>query len=98
MEYVGDSQTQTFLFLVSFHSFLSGFALGAFFIGWIIVLYDTKISKLFGIYGIIGPPSMLFAFLYTMEALWEWILLFSILLWIIPLVFIIMQKTELRLK
>ncbi len=81
----------------SFFSF-TGFALGAFFIGWIIVLYDTKIPKLFGIYGIIGPPSMLFAFLYTMEALWEWILLFSILLWIIPLVFMIMQKSELRPK
>lgn len=83
--------------IFSFFSF-TGFALGAFFIGWIIVLYDTKISKLFGIYGIIGPSSMLFAFLYTMEALWEWILLFSILLWIIPLVFMIMHKSELRLK
>ena len=36
----------------SFFSF-SGFAFGAFFIGWIIVLYDMKIPKLFGIYGII---------------------------------------------
>ncbi|MCK4687281.1 MAG: DUF998 domain-containing protein [Candidatus Lokiarchaeota archaeon] len=81
----------------SFFSF-TGFALGAFFIGWIIVLYDTKIPKLFGIYGIIGPPIMLFAFLFTMEALWEWILLFSILLWIIPLVFMIFRKSELRPK
>jgi len=79
----------------SFFSF-TGFAFGAFFIGWIIVLYNTNIPKLFGIYGIIGPPSMLFTFLFTMEALWEWILLFSILLWIIPLVFMIMRKPELR--
>jgi len=87
------------LYFASFHdvfSFFSftGFALGAFFIGWIIVLYETKISKLFGIYGIFGPISMLFAFLYTMEALWEWILLFSILLWIIPLVLLILRKSE----
>ena len=75
----------------SFFSF-TGFALGAFFIGWIIVLYETNLPKLFGIYGIIGPVSMLFTFLYTMEALWEWILLFSILLWIIPLVFLILRK------
>jgi uncharacterized membrane protein len=78
----------------SFFSF-AGFALGAFFIGWIIVLYDTKISKLFGIYGIIGPIAMFFAFLLTMEALWEWILLFSILLWIIPLSLMMMLKKEL---
>ncbi|MFX1567076.1 MAG: DUF998 domain-containing protein [Promethearchaeota archaeon] len=79
----------------SFFSF-TGFALGAFFIGWIVLLYDTKIPKLFGIYGIIGPVSILFAFLYTMEALWEWILLFSILLWIIPLVFLMLRKSELK--
>ncbi len=83
----------TFHDVFSFFSF-TGFALGAFFIGWIIVLYDTKLPKLFGIYGIIGPPSMLFVFLFTMEALWEWILLFSILLWIIPLVFLILRKSE----
>jgi hypothetical protein len=85
----------------SFHDFFSffsfaGFAFGAFFIGWIIVLYDVKIPKLFGIYGIIAPSSMLFAFLFTMEALWEWILLFSIFLWIIPLTLMIMLKPELR--
>lgn len=91
------------LYFASYHDVFSfftftGFALAAFFIGWIIVLYDTKVPKLFGIYGIIGPPSMLFAFLYTIEALWEWILLFSILLWIIPLVFMILLKTDLRIK
>ncbi|MFX1316964.1 MAG: hypothetical protein ACFE9T_13970, partial [Promethearchaeota archaeon] len=32
----------------SFFSF-AGFALGAFFIGWIIVLYDMKINKIFGV-------------------------------------------------
>ncbi|MFW9968902.1 MAG: DUF998 domain-containing protein [Candidatus Odinarchaeota archaeon] len=79
----------------SFFSF-AGFAGAAFFIGWIIVLYNTKIPKFFGIYGIIGPPSMLLTFLFTMEALWEWILLFSILFWIIPLTLMIIQKPELR--
>jgi hypothetical protein len=83
--------------VVSFFAF-TGFAFGAFFLGWIIVLYDTKIPKIFGIYGIIGPSTMLFVFLYTMEALWEWILLFSILLWIIPLIFMIFRIPELRLK
>ena len=81
--------------VVSFFSF-TGFAFGAFFIGWIVVLYNTKIPKIFGIYGIIGPPTMLIIFLYAMEALWEWILFFSILLWIIPLIFMILRMSELR--
>ncbi|MFW9827395.1 MAG: hypothetical protein ACFFEY_07390, partial [Candidatus Thorarchaeota archaeon] len=83
--------------VVSFFAF-TGFAFGAFFIGWIIVLYDTKMPKLFGVYGIIGPPTMLFIFLYTMEALWEWLLLFSILLWIMPLIFMVLRIPELRLR
>ena len=54
--------------------------------------------KLLGIYGIIGLPGMLFAFLFTMEALWEWILLFSILLWIISLVFLVLRKSDIKTK
>ncbi|MFX0043928.1 MAG: hypothetical protein ACFE8L_13530 [Candidatus Hodarchaeota archaeon] len=77
----------------SFFSF-AGFSLGAFFIGWIVVLYDTKINKIFGIYGIFCPITMLILFLVTMEAFWEWMLLFSILLWIIPLALTIFLKSE----
>lgn len=77
--------------IVSFFAF-GGFSLGAFFLGWLILLYKTKISKILGIYGIIGPISMFFAFLLTMEPLIEWGLLFSILIWIIPLCLLLMQK------
>lgn len=80
--------------VVSFFAF-GGFALGAFFIGWIVVLYDAKIPKILGIYGIIGPLTMFIIFLVTMEPLIEWFLLFSILIWIIPLCLIIMLKPEL---
>ncbi len=78
----------------SFFAF-AGFTFGAFFIGWIIFLYDTKIPKLFGIYGIVGPFTTLVIFLLTMEPLAEWILLFSILLWIIPLSLMVFLKREL---
>ncbi len=80
--------------VVSFFAF-GGFALAAFFLGWIIVLYDTKIPKILGIYGVIGPLAMFIIFLITMEPLIKWCLLFSILIWIIPLCLIIMLKPEL---
>ena len=79
--------------VVSFLAF-GGFSLGAFFVGWIVVLYNVKIPKIFGIYGIIGPLTMFIAFLITMDPLIEWCLLFSILVWIIPLCLMLMLKPE----
>lgn len=73
-----------------------GFTLGAFFMGWTIVLYDTKIPKLLGIYGIIGPLTIIFIFLLINNPLWEWLLLFSILAWIVPLSLIVFTKEELK--
>ncbi len=83
--------------IVSFFAF-GGFSLGAFFLGWLVLLYNTKIPKILGIYGIIVPISMFFAFLLTMEPLIEWCLLFSILIWIMPLCLLVMQKPELDPK
>lgn len=73
-----------------------GFTLGAFFMGWTILLYDTKISKALGLYGIIGPLTTIFIFLLINNPLWEWLLLFSILAWIIPLSLIVFNKEELK--
>lgn len=73
-----------------------GFTLGAFFMGWTIVLYDTKIPKLLGLYGIIGPLTTIIIFLLISNPLWEWILLFSILAWIIPLSLIVFGNEELK--
>ncbi len=73
-----------------------GFTLGAFFMGWVIVLYDTKIPKLLGIYGIVGPLTTIIIFLLINNPLWEWLLLFSILAWIIPLSLIVFNKQELK--
>jgi len=73
-----------------------GFTLGAFFMGWTIVLYETKIPKLLGLYGIIGPFTTIIIFLLISNPLWEWILLFSILAWISPLSLIVFHKEELK--
>ena len=72
-----------------------GFTFGAFFMGWLIVLYDTKIPKLLGIYGIFGPLIVSILNLIDSTPLLEWLLLFSILIWIIPLSLIVLLKPEL---
>jgi hypothetical protein len=73
-----------------------GFTLGAFFMGWLIVLYNTKIPKILGVYGIFGPLIVAIVNLIDSTPLLEWILLFSILFWIIPLSLIIFSKRELN--
>ncbi len=72
-----------------------GFTLGAFFMGWLIVLYDTKIPKILGIYGIFGPLTVSILNLIDSTPLLEWMLLFSILIWIISLSLIVLIKPEL---
>ena len=72
-----------------------GFTLGALFMGILIVLYDTKIPKILGIYGIFGPLIVAILNLIDSTPLLEWILLFSILVWIIPLSLIVLMKPEL---
>lgn len=62
-----------------------GFTFGAFFMGWLIVLYDTKIPKILGVYGIFGPLIVSILNLIDSTPLLEWMLLFSILIWVIPL-------------
>lgn len=68
-----------------------GFTFAAFLMGLIILFYDTPIPKHLGIYGIFGPTSAIILFLIISQMgsflapFFEWMLLFSILLWIIPL-------------
>jgi hypothetical protein len=71
-----------------------GFTFGAFFMGLLIVLYKTKIPKVLGIYGILGPLITIIINLIESTPLLEWMLLFSILLWVIPLLLIVFSKQE----
>lgn len=72
-----------------------GFTFAAFFMGWLIVLYDTKIPKILGVYGILGPLTVSITNLIDSTPLLEWMLLFSILIWVIPLSLIVLVKPEL---
>ena len=83
--------------LMSYLAF-GGFTFGAFFMGWLIVLYDTKIPKTLGIYGIFGPLTISVLNLIDSTPLLEWLLLFSILIWVIPLAFIAVSKSDLLLR
>ena len=71
-----------------------GFTFGAFFMGWLIILYEVKIPKVLGIYGIFGPLTVAILNLIDSTPLLEWMLLFSILIWIIPLSLIVLLKPE----
>jgi hypothetical membrane protein len=74
-----------------------GFTFGAFFMGWLIVLYNTKIPKILGIYGIFGPLTISIVNLIESTPLLEWLLLFSILIWLIPLSIVVLSKPELSI-
>jgi len=67
-----------------------GFTLSAICYGLIITCYETKIPKALGVYGIFGPAIVMILNAFGMPLL-EWMLLFSILAWIIPLSLIIMH-------
>ncbi len=62
-----------------------GFAINAFLTGWFALLYKTRIPKALGLYGVIGPITMIILFIVIGNPLFEWLLLFSILAWVIPL-------------
>ncbi|MGQ4876829.1 MAG: hypothetical protein ACP6IY_22415 [Promethearchaeia archaeon] len=82
------------LHMISSGLAFGGFVFSAFFFGLIIILYDVKISKYIGLYGVVGPFITLilyniitYSLNHELGPLMEWILLFSILLWLIPLLF-----------
>ncbi len=60
-----------------------------------LALYNTKIPKILGIYGIFGPLTVAILNLIEGTELLEWMLLFSILGWIIPLSLIVLMKSDL---
>jgi len=79
-----------------------GYAGAGWFFGLIILLYDTKIPKLLGLYGMVGPLTFIIAtgaiFLLApvLLPLFEWLVLFSILVWIILLAYVIISNEELH--
>jgi len=68
-----------------------GFVFGSIFYGVLILFYKTEIPRLLGLYMSIGPFASMLLINYDFTPLYEWIMLFGLLLWIIP-VFLILLK------
>lgn len=78
-----------------------GLAFAGLFFGFLIVLYRTLIPKALGVYMMFIPPIPGVLFILGADPsrpFWEWMLLFSLFLWIIPvgLLIIIHAKEELK--
>jgi len=94
------SEDRNYFNLHSYTSALAfgGFTLAAMLMGFLILFYDTGIPKPLGVYGVFGPSSALILFLIInqmgsfLAPYFEWMLLFSILIWIIPLSIIVFHE------
>jgi len=63
-----------------------GFAMTGFFYGLLIVFFDTIVPKLLGVYMIFAPSIIaVILFSFGFQPIHEWIMLLSLLTWIIPL-------------
>ncbi|MFO8019671.1 MAG: hypothetical protein R6U96_13680 [Promethearchaeia archaeon] len=90
------SEDRNFFNLHVFTSSLAfgGFTFAAFFFGLMVILYIRDIPNWLGLYGVIGPMTVIILFGIFGGPLFEWLLLFSILAWIIPLSIYIMRNEE----
>jgi len=71
-----------------------GFVLWSFIIGMCIILCSSKVPKKLGWYGVIGPLTTLILFWLFKNPLWEWLLLFSILAFVIPMGFFSLKQSR----
>lgn len=89
--------------LVSGAFAFGGFIIGIIFYSIIILLYDTKIPKLVGVYGIIGPSSIvvtiviIFLVFSSFFVIFEWILILAIMLWMVSVAIIVHFRKELQI-
>ncbi|TFG04150.1 MAG: hypothetical protein EU539_11400 [Promethearchaeota archaeon] len=83
----------TALGLHMFFSYIvfSGLVFSSVFYGLLITFYKTEIPKIIGIYAIFVPFIVAYLALQFFNPLFEWILLFSLLIWMFP-VFLIFAK------
>ena len=74
------------------HNIATGFTFGgliatAAFFGVSLSLHNSKRSKIFGYFGALIPGMMLFGWGFFKNAIFEWLMLFSVLLFLIPMAF-----------
>ena len=69
-----------------------GIISGGFFTGLAILLYPKVISRVLGIYMIFIPPIPFFLLMFgqpPLSPIYEWIMVFSIFIWLFPMIIII---------
>ena len=74
------------------HNVATGFAFGGLiatvaFFGVSLILYQSTKTKMVGFFGLIIPGIMLFGWWFFQRAIFEWMMLFSVLIFLIPMAF-----------
>ena len=86
-----DRTTSLGLHFLFSHVVFSGIVFSSLFYGLLILFYKTEIPRLLGLYMIIFPFTSGVLMLMYYTPFYEWIMLFSLLIWMIP-VFLILLK------
>ncbi|MBD3337559.1 MAG: DUF998 domain-containing protein [Candidatus Lokiarchaeota archaeon] len=72
----------------------SGFILSSVILGLLVIFYETGVPKLVGFYMLLVPIITGVNFIVDDSPINEWIMLFSIMLWIIPVYLILLKKLK----
>lgn len=86
-----DRTTSLGLHFLFSHVVFSGIVFSSLFYGLLILFYKTEIPRLLGLYMIIFPFTSGVLMLIHYTPIYEWLMLFSLLIWMIP-VFLILLK------
>jgi hypothetical membrane protein len=94
-----DRTTALHLHLFFTYVTFGGFAIVSLFFGLAITFYPTLFPRLFGLYMIILPPIACVIFFTTFIQFSEWMLMFSIMVWLVPFAIILLRhlNKEIRL-
>ena len=69
-----------------------GLIMGTFFYGLLILFYKTEIPQLLGLYMVVVPFITGIIFLITYIPFWEWMMLFTIMIWMVPVNFLLFKN------
>ncbi len=79
-----DRSTPLGLHFLFSHVVFGGLILSSFFYGLLILFYKTEIPRIMGVYMTIVPFTAGVIFIFHYTPIYEWIMLFSLLIWMIP--------------
>lgn len=82
-------------FLFSYVVF-GGVVFSSLFYGLLILFYKTEIPKLLGLYMVVGPFMSAVLMIIYFSPFLEWIMLFSLIIWILPVFIIFLKNLNLR--